>query len=158
MLCAVETPLYIYKLWAMDGEKFATSFGLNHFSSFRLSLFSFVFLSFNSFSFLPLSSFVFSFSLFIFFVFYSFLFKIKKRWKQNIIIKFTRFIFKKNKITFYFNFSPDQVSVFNKIFLFFLILSLLPFPARTPGLNFCFYGAQRLAYAKSRQPYRRDLA
>ena len=62
---------------------------------------------------------------------------------QNIIIKFTRFIFKKNKITFYFNFSPDQVSVFNKTFLFFLILSLLPFPARTPGLNFCFYGAQR---------------
>jgi hypothetical protein len=42
----------------------------------------------------------------------------------------------------------------------FILLNLLPllFPARTPGLNFCFYGAQRFAYAKSRQPYRRDLA
>ena len=60
MLCAVETPLYIYKLWGTDAEKFATSSGHNHFTSFRLSLFClfvfcffclflFAFLSFNSF-------------------------------------------------------------------------------------------------------------
>ena len=61
---------------------------------------------------------------------------------QNIIIKLTRFKFKK-KITFYFYFSSDQVSMFNKMLLFFYILLPLPFPARTPGLNFCFYGAQR---------------
>ena len=137
MLCAVETPLYIYKLWGTDAEKFATSSGHNHFTSFHLLLFYlFAFL----FCLYRLSSF-FLMSL-SFLSLYSFAFKTKKIWMQNIIIKLTRFKFKK-KITFYFYFSSDQVSMFNKMLLFFYILLPLPFPARTPGLNFCFYGAQR---------------
>ena len=79
MLCVVATPLYIYKLWAMDGEKFATDSGYDDFTFFRLSLFClFAFLSFNSFSDL------FSFLFLIFCLYHN------KRWKQKSIINFIR--------------------------------------------------------------------
>ena len=62
MLCVVATPLYIYKLWAMDGEKFSTSFGHYHFTSFLF------------FAFLPLSFYLLILFLFCLYLLSSFLF------------------------------------------------------------------------------------
>ena len=144
MLCVVATPLYIYKLWAMDGEKFSTSFGHYHFTSFLFFAFlplSFYLLILFLFCLYLLSSFLFLSLSFL--SFYSFVFIIKRdESKKALSVLFATNI-KKNKsqfISFLF-----RLSFGVKRTICFLILLSLPFPPRTAGLNSCCYDAQRQA-------------